>query len=77
MVCVDSTKLTDSSTERGIQPACEVVEIVGEVETRLTDFDITPDLAACPETADHLRLIVRGASTAPGAYIRARCETPF
>jgi hypothetical protein len=23
------------------------------------------------------RLVVRGASTVPGAYIRARCETPF
>lgn len=77
VVCLDSTKLTDSNTERGIQPACELTEIDGDIETRLLDFEISPDEVACPETADHLRLIVRDASTTPGAYIRARCETPY
>lgn len=77
VVCLDSTQLTDSSTERGIQPSCELTEIIGDVENRLTDFQITADATACPETADHLRIVVRGTSTTPGAYVRARCETPY
>jgi len=84
VVCLDSTQLTDSSTERGIQPACELTEIAGDTETRiracpLADdcFEIVPDATACPETTDHLRLVVHRTSTpSAGAYLRARCETP-
>ena len=84
VVCLDSTQLTDSSTERGIQPACELAEIAGGTETRiracpLADdcFEIVPDATACPETTDHLRLVVHRISTpSAGAYLRARCETP-
>jgi hypothetical protein len=77
VICLDTSRLTITSTPQGLQPACQLTEIVGDVETRLTDYEITADATACPDTADHLRLIVRGASTAPGAYIRARCETPY
>ncbi len=77
VVCLDTRRLTITSTDQGLQPACELTEIIGDVETRLTDFEITADAAACPETTDHLRLVVRGTSTAPGAYVRARCETPY
>ncbi len=73
-----SSRLTDSSTERGIQPACELTEIIGATETPLLDFTIAPDPVACPETTNHLRLVVNRTNTpAAGAYIRARCETPF
>jgi hypothetical protein len=78
VVCLDSSRLTDSSTDRGIQPACELTEIDGATETPLLDFTIAPDPVACPETADHLRLVVNRTDTpAAGAHIRARCETPF
>ncbi|MBA3453564.1 MAG: hypothetical protein H0T42_10765 [Deltaproteobacteria bacterium] len=78
VICLDSTQLTDSNTERGIQPACELTEIDGTTETRILDFEIVPDAAACPETSDHLRLFVNRTSPAsPTAYVRARCETPF
>lgn len=77
VVCLDTSRLTLTSTDRGLQPACELTEIDSDRETRLLDFEIVPDPAACPETSDHLRLVVRGTSTAPGAYVRARCETPY
>jgi len=73
VVCLDSSRLTDSTTERGIQPACELTEINGTAETPLLDFTIAADPVACPETADHLRLVVNRTDTPPaGAYIRAR-----
>ncbi len=77
VICLDASRLTITSTPQGLQPACELTEIIGDTETRITDYTIAPDAAACPETPDHLRLVVRGASTTSGAYIRARCETPF
>lgn len=78
VVCLDSTRLTDSSTDPGIQPACELTEIDGTTETRILDFEILPDPIACPETTDHLRLVVnRTVTPTATAYIRARCETPF
>ncbi|MDB4962262.1 MAG: hypothetical protein JWP01_2261 [Myxococcales bacterium] len=83
VICLDSSHLADSSTEVGVQPACKVAEIVDGVETAIRAcpleedcFEVVADAAACPETTDHLRLVVRRSSMpAGGAYVRARCAT--
>ena len=83
VVCLDSSTLADRSPEPGIQPACVLAEIDGETERMMPRcplgdacFDIVADPEACPETVDHLRLVVqREVPASSGAYIRARCET--
>jgi hypothetical protein len=83
VVCLDSSHLADSSTEPGIQPACKLTEIADGIETPIRAcpldgdcFEIVADAAACAETSNHLRLVVRRSTTpASGAYVRARCAT--
>ena len=81
VACLDTSKLRDSATAAGVQPACRAVVVNGGVEEPLPAcpangacFDLVADPAACAETADHLRFVVHDAP--PGAYIRARCEVP-
>lgn len=81
VACLDTTKLRDSDTAAGIQPACTAVLVTGGVEEPLPAcpadgacFEIVADPAACAETTDHLRFIVHDAPA--NAYVRGRCEVP-
>ena len=81
VACLDTSKLRDTATAAGVQPACRAVVVNGGVEDPLPAcpangacFDLLSDAAACPETSDHLRFVVHEGP--PGAYVRARCEVP-
>lgn len=81
VACLDTTKLRDSDTLAGVQPTCGAVLVTAGVEAPLPAcpaagpcWQLVTDAAACGETADHLRFVVRDAPA--DAYVRARCETP-
>jgi hypothetical protein len=81
VTCLDTTRLADASTEAGVQPTCEIVVERDGVATPLPMcagegdcYELVADAAACPDAADHLRLVTRIASPPADAYVRARCE---
>jgi hypothetical protein len=69
--CIDAAALIDSSVAPGIQPACEVTDVrdaaPGETvvlpacaDGVVTDcYALVADAAACPDTAEHLRVRVQ------------------
>lgn len=80
VTCLDTTRLADASTEAGVQPTCEIVVERAGQETALPVcggdgdcYELVADAVACPDTADHLRLVTRIASPPEDAYVRARC----
>lgn len=70
VVCLDTTRLRDSDTAPGIQPTCTVTD---ETAAPVSSM-IVEDFAACPETPDHLRLVVD--ATGATGMLTARCEIP-
>jgi hypothetical protein len=84
--CLDSEFLADSSSEPGLQPACEVVDIrdsAPDAPTVLpscgdapTDcFLIVPDPAACPGVVDNLRVQVRrSTAVTEDTWTHVRCQ---
>ncbi len=81
VACLDTTKLRDSDTLAGVQPTCSAVLATAGGEAPLPAcpaagacWQLVTDEAACAETADHLRFVVRDAPA--DAYVRARCEAP-
>jgi hypothetical protein len=70
IVCLDTTKLRDSSFDPGIQPTC-----ASELDGAPVPFEIVSDPAACVAVPDHLRLVVHPESGATGT-VRVRCEVP-
>ncbi len=84
--CLDTTLLADSSPEPGIQPACEVSDVrdaapshpapLAHCSTGAPDcYDLVEDSAACPATADHLRVrITRSHVPADDTWTHVRCQ---
>jgi hypothetical protein len=84
IACIDTSGLADAVDVPGSQPSCEARVVRDGVHTDLprcpaeTDcFDIVDDVAACPETADHARVVVDfKTSPAAGARIDVLCAAP-
>jgi hypothetical protein len=86
VACIDTSKLADASDEPGVQPACEVdlVDINPQLITPIpqcpadgTCYEIRDDALACPETADHARVVITRDQPPPaGQRIDMRCEVP-
>ena len=85
VVCLDTSVLGDGDSAPGVQPACTVTLDRASTQTALpacsasvtTDcFEVIPDAAACPETADHARLAVHLAAPDAETYVRASCLAP-
>ncbi len=70
VVCLDTTRLRDSDTAPGIQPTCTVTDATDASVPSM----IVEDATACPETPDHLRLVVDAAGAT--GMLTARCEIP-
>lgn len=86
--CLDTAGLADASAEQpGVQPACVVYDVrdtapsVPEAVPACSDvpggtcYELVADAVACPASADHLRLRVHRATTAPDdAWTHVRCQ---
>lgn len=85
--CIDTSLLADGSAAEGVQPACEVIDVLPGEPPQASAlprcpadgdcYDLVADPAACPETADHARIaITRAAPPAAGTRVEVRCEAP-
>lgn len=85
--CLDTTQLADTDpTMAGVQPSCEVAEVRDSAPDAATllplcssgalaCFEIVPDGATCPATADHMRVRIRRAAAAPDdSWTHVRCQ---
>jgi hypothetical protein len=84
--CLDTATLVDSSDAPGIQPACEVSDVRDAAPDHPTllpacagasadCYELVPDAAACPNTADHLRVQIRRSTTVSAdTWTHVRCE---
>jgi hypothetical protein len=84
IACLDTSLLADASSDRRVQPNCEIAEVDGAIVRQLprcpftdTDgrcYELVAD-AACPETPDHLRVRIRRTHPAtPTTRVDVRCE---
>jgi hypothetical protein len=85
--CLDLAYLADSSTDPGLQPACEVTDVrdaapgeplpipaCGDGVTA-DCFEFVEDPRACPTTSDHLRLqITRSHQASDDTWTHVRCQ---
>lgn len=84
VACLDPSRLRDTSTEDGIQPACTATLVRDGVETELPQcpaegdcFDLVPDLVACPIPGERMRFSVNHVRPpTQTTFVRARCEVP-
>lgn len=85
--CIDTTGLADASSDPGIQPACEVLDVRDSdsahpsslppcTSAAATDcYAIAPDAANCPAGDDHLRLQLRRSTPAAAdTWTHVRCQ---
>jgi len=84
--CLDTATLVDASPEAGVQPSCEVADIRDSAPGAATllplcssgapdCYEIVADAAACPASADHLRVRVhRAATVAEDSWTYVRCQ---
>ncbi|MFN0246933.1 MAG: hypothetical protein ACKV2T_08485 [Kofleriaceae bacterium] len=84
--CLDSARLADVSTAPGVQPSCEVLDIpdsapttpmsLAECSSGAPDcYEIVADRAACPTTADHLRIrLNRTSAVTADTWTHVRCK---
>jgi hypothetical protein len=80
IACLDTARLADTRDLPGVQPACEVHDVRDGLAALLPRcpadgdcYELVADDAACPETADHLRVAIT--RTAPaGGHVEVFCE---
>ena len=84
--CLDTAQLADASPEVGVQPSCEVADIRDSAPDAATllplcssgapdCYEIVADTAACPTTADHLRVRIRRvAQVSDDSWTHVRCQ---
>lgn len=84
--CLDTTVLADISSEPGVQPSCEVVDIRDAAPDAPTSiapctpgssdcYDLIADQVACPASTDHLRVtITRTAAVTDDTWTSVRCK---
>jgi hypothetical protein len=85
--CIDTTALADASPDPGIQPACEVTEVRDADPDHAASlplcatagaadcFTLVADAAACPDSAEHLRVRVqRAGAVTPDTWTHVRCQ---
>lgn len=85
VACLDTSKLADSRPAPFVQPSCEVEDVLADgsriaIPACTDDGDcyrLRADEAACPETTDHLRLVIeRKQPPAADTHVVVRCEIP-
>ena len=83
VACIDTSKLADSLDDPGIQPVCEVhnldrsdlATVISSCPSEGSCYELRADPQACPETADHMRVVVtRDQPPSPGTRVDVRCE---
>jgi hypothetical protein len=85
--CIDTTALADASPDPGIQPACEVTEVRDAAPGHAASlppctagsavdcYTIVADAAACPDSAEHLRVRVQHTSDVTAdTWTHVRCQ---
>ncbi|MBA3453563.1 MAG: VWA domain-containing protein [Deltaproteobacteria bacterium] len=84
--CLDTTLLADASSEPGVQPSCEVLDIRDSLPDRPTSlapcapgatncYDLLADQVACPASVDHLRVkITRSTAVPEDTWTSVRCQ---
>jgi len=83
VACIDTSKLADSRDDSGIQPVCEVHDLdssglattIPGCPSEGSCYELRADPQACPETADHVRVVVtRDEPPLAGTRVDVRCE---
>jgi hypothetical protein len=85
--CIDTRALIDTSSDPGVQPACDVTGVRDAQPdqpmplARCASVDasdcytLVPDAVACPASDDHLRVRLNGMTAlADDAWIHVRCQ---
>jgi hypothetical protein len=82
--CIDTAALADASDEPGLQPGCDPTDVTPAGMTTAiprcpadpTCWDLASDPTACPETADHARIVITRAAPPPAdTRVDVRCES--
>jgi hypothetical protein len=84
--CLDTARLVDTSGDPGVQPACEVLDIVDSNPGARVElppcsagaardcYELVADAATCPDSADHIRIAFRRAAPAEDLWATVRCQ---
>ncbi|MBA3393583.1 MAG: hypothetical protein H0T89_13120 [Deltaproteobacteria bacterium] len=88
IACIDAAALADGRAAPGVQPSCEARDVREDgTPTALPRcpaapgvdcFELVADPRACPETAEHLRVVIRRTQpAAAGTRVEVDCEAPL